>query len=104
MRKNEIASLRWEDVDGECIRLRAENAKNGTARLIPFEGELGELMERRKAARQVEANGTVILSALIFHCEGEPILGTFVSHGLRLAGRLASIGCSMICGEALCGI
>ena len=73
MRKNEIASLRWEDVDGECIRLRAENAKNGTARLIPFEGELGELMERRKAARQVEANGTVILSALIFHCEGEPI-------------------------------
>jgi integrase len=35
MRKGEIASLRWEDVDGGCIRLRAENAKNGSARLIP---------------------------------------------------------------------
>jgi len=28
MRKGEIASLAWEDVDGDCIRLRAENAKN----------------------------------------------------------------------------
>jgi integrase len=27
MRKSEIAFLRWEDVDGGCIRLRAENAK-----------------------------------------------------------------------------
>jgi integrase len=35
MRKGEIASLRWEDVDGGCIRLRAENAKNGSAPLIP---------------------------------------------------------------------
>ncbi len=73
MRKSEIASLRWEDVDGDCIRLRAENAKNGTARLIPFEGELGELIARRKAARHVKAHGTVILSTLIFHRDGEPV-------------------------------
>jgi integrase len=73
MRKSEIASLCWEDVDGDCIRLRAENAKNGTARLIPFEGELGELIARRKAARLVKAGETVILSALIFHRNGEPI-------------------------------
>lgn len=73
MRKNEIASLRWEDVDGESIRLRAENAKSGTSRLIPFEGELGELIERRKTARQINTKDTVILSALIFHRSGEPI-------------------------------
>ena len=74
MRKNEIASLRWEDVDGESIRLRAENAKSGTSRLIPFEGELAELMKRRKAARKVEIKDCpVTMSALIFHRKGEPI-------------------------------
>jgi integrase len=74
MRKNEIASLRWEDVDNGAIRLRAENAKSGTSRLIPFEGELAELMKRRKAARKVEIkNCPVTMSALIFHREGEPI-------------------------------
>jgi integrase len=60
-------------VDGDCIRLRAENAKNGTARLIPLEGELSELIARRKAARQIKVKGTVMLSALIFHRKGEPI-------------------------------
>ena len=73
MRKGEIASLRWKDVDGGCIRLRAENAKNGTARLIPLEGELAELIARRKPARQVKVNGTVMLSDLIFHRNGERI-------------------------------
>jgi integrase len=73
MRKGEIASLRWEDVDGGCIRLRAEDAKNGAARLIPIEGELAELMERRKAARQIKVKETVMIAALIFHRQGEPI-------------------------------
>jgi site-specific recombinase XerD len=52
---------------------RAENAKNGTARLIPFEGELGELIARRKAARKFKADEAVVISALIFHRNGEPI-------------------------------
>jgi integrase len=73
MRKSEIASLAWEDVDGDCIRLRAENAKNGTARLIPLEGELSELIARRKAARQVKVKDTVMLASLIFHRKGLPI-------------------------------
>jgi integrase len=73
MRKSEIASLRWEDVDGDCIRLRAENAKNGKSRALPLEGELAELIARRKVARQFKVHGTVVLSALIFHRKGEPI-------------------------------
>jgi len=73
MRKGEIASLRWEDVNGDVICLRAENAKNGTARVIPMEGELAALLARRKAARQVKVNETVMLSALIFHRQGESI-------------------------------
>ena len=73
MRKGEIASLRWEDVDGDCIRLRAEDAKNGTARLIPLEGELVDLIERRNTARPFKAKGVAMMSALIFHRAGEPI-------------------------------
>ncbi len=52
-RKGEIASLRWEDVDGDTIRLRAENSKNGQGRSVTVEGELAEIMERRKKARSV---------------------------------------------------
>src|SRR5271166_1659214 len=73
MRKGEIASLRWEDFDGDCIRLRAEDAKNGTARLIPLEGELVELIERRETARPFKTKGVATMSALIFHRVGEPI-------------------------------
>src|SRR5437667_5434560 len=72
MRKSEIASLAWEDVDGDVIRLRAENAKNGEARMIPLEGELAELIGRRRAARQVEIDGTVMISSLLFHRRGRP--------------------------------
>jgi integrase len=67
MRKGEIASLAWEDVDGDVIRLRAENAKNGEARMIPLEGELAELIERRRAARQVKVDGIAMICSLIFH-------------------------------------
>lgn len=73
MRKSEIASLAWEDVDGDVIRLRAENAKNGEARMIPLEGELAELIERCRVARQVEIDGMPMISSLIFHRDGRPV-------------------------------
>lgn len=73
MRKNEIASLRWQDVSGDELRLRAEDSKNGEPRIIPFEGELAELIERRKRARQYKVKDVVMISPLIFHRKGEPI-------------------------------
>lgn len=74
MRKGEIASLRWEDVEGDVIRLRAENAKNGKARSVAVVGELEELMERRRTARRVKKeNSPVMLSAMLFHRDGEPV-------------------------------
>jgi integrase len=89
MRKSEIASLGWQDVDGDVIRLRAENAKNGEARMIPLEGELAELIARRRDARQVEVDGTVMISSLIFHRAGAPI-GDFRKAWAR-AGKKAGI-------------
>lgn len=74
MRKGEVASLRWEDLDGDVIRLRAENAKNGEGRSVPVEGELAEVIEGRRAARQVKRDGgPVVLSAWIFHRDGERV-------------------------------
>jgi integrase len=41
--------------------------------MIPLEGELAELIARRRSVRQVEIDGTVMISSLIFHCAGKPI-------------------------------
>jgi integrase len=72
-RKNEITSLEWKDIEGDCIVLRAEKAKNGFARSVPLSDELAELIDRRKAAQPVERQGVLTLSSLIFHRNGEPV-------------------------------
>lgn len=72
-RKGEIASLRWSDVEGDVVRLRCENAKNGEARSVTLSGDLADLMDRRKAQRQVETETGVRLSAYVFHQKGEPV-------------------------------
>lgn len=69
-RKGEIASLTWQDVEDNVIRLRGENAKNGEARSVVIAGELSGLIERRKQARL--SNG--VLTALVFHRDGAPII------------------------------
>lgn len=76
MRKGEVISLRWSDVHGEQITLPAAHSKNQEARTIPLEGELAELIERRRTARCVRRGDTMLLSDYIFHRNGEPI-GSF---------------------------
>jgi len=73
-RKGEIASLRWEDVDGDVIRLRAEHSKNGESRTVTLDGPLADLMDRRKASRQVKTANTVNSAAFVFHHNGNPIV------------------------------
>lgn len=73
-RRGEIDSLRWEDVDADVIRLRPENSRNGEGRTVTVDGELADLIERRKAARQVKTANGVMLAALVFHHDGEPIV------------------------------
>jgi len=72
-RKGEIASLCWSDVEGDVVRLRGENAKNGEGRSVSLSGDLADLIERRKRDRQVRSKDEVILSAYVFHLSGEPI-------------------------------
>jgi integrase len=76
MRKGEIASLRWEDVDREvgAVRLKAENAKTGEARTLMLVGDLAELIDRRWNARLfTRITGTPFVSEYVFHRKGQPI-------------------------------
>jgi integrase len=76
-RHGEISSLSWADLDMEqcTMRLRHAESKNGEARIIPLEGELLDIFKRRWSARSGEGlNGETILSKLVFHRNGKPVL------------------------------
>jgi len=64
MRSGEIKSLEWSRTDSHTIRLRAVDAKTGKPRSVPIEGEIAEIIERRRALAQ---------GPWIFHLDGEPI-------------------------------
>jgi integrase len=65
-RAGEVRSLSWADLDGDTLKLRAENSKNRTARTVPLVGELAELIERRRAQMSPK-------TGLIFHHDGQRI-------------------------------
>lgn len=76
MRKSEIASLTWADLDckGRVIRLGAEASKNGHGRVVALEGELWAIIERRLAARPVTLPiGETMLAGQVFHLNGRPV-------------------------------
>jgi integrase len=65
-RAGEVKSLSWHDLDGDTLKVRAENSKNRTARTVPLVGELAELMERRRLKMSPK-------TSLIFHHDGQRI-------------------------------
>jgi integrase len=73
-RKGSIQSLRWQDVAEGVIYLRAENSKTRKPETVPLEGELLEIIERRRAAAVLPApNGQARFCAYVFHRNGSPI-------------------------------
>jgi len=66
-RKSETASLEWDMVDGDVLRIPGSIAKNGIARVLPLSTELAEIIQRRQALRRVEKNGVAQLCPFIFH-------------------------------------
>jgi integrase len=92
-RISEMKALEWRDVDlaGKVVRLRPEISKNKDGRLLPLQGELLEIIERAKQARQLSC-------PYVFHDNGQAIgdfrkvwkrackqagLGTIIVHDLR---------------------
>lgn len=70
-RLGELLSLTWEAVSKDEIRLGT--TKNGEPRSLPLGGELGDLVERLRKAREYVTKSGVGLSAYVFHRNGEPI-------------------------------
>ena len=70
-RKGAIASLRWADVDPDArvIRLRPEHDKSGRGQVLALEGELWQIVERRRGNRFVSSG----LMDLVFHRSGKPL-------------------------------
>lgn len=73
-RKGEILSLRWEAVDRKGREIRLRTSKSGHGRVLPLEGELWAVIERRwKARRFQRADGVRALSEFVFHNHGQAI-------------------------------
>ena len=80
MRKGEIESLRWDNLEKDgVLKLAAEDAKTGEARTVPCDqGELADIIERRKAARSFkDAAGGIMLAQFIFHRGDGKAIGEF---------------------------
>lgn len=70
MRRGEIASLTWGDIDEEanCVRLRGSESKNDESRIVPLRGEFAEVVNRRRERRVVKREGRPdVVSPWIFH-------------------------------------
>ena len=87
-RKGEIADLRWANVNRSAavIRLKPEQNKTRSTRVLALQGELAAIIERRWYARK---EGT-LLSEYVFHRLGRP-LGDFRMAWLN-ACRRAGLG------------
>lgn len=95
LRKGALASLRWSDVGQDVILLRAENSKNRKPQTIPLEGDLGSIVERRRAAALIPlAKGQMQLSEFVFHRAGRPI------GNIRKAWELGCVKSAL--GELVC--
>jgi integrase len=74
-RKGEAARLTWGMLQGRNLQIPAEITKNDEARVIPLGPQLAEIIERRQAARPVEAGGVTHMAEFIFHRDGLPVRG-----------------------------
>ena len=74
-RKGEILGLRWSAVDRSGGEIRLQTSKNGRGRVLPTDGEIADLIERRWKLREyVTPDGTSRLAEHVFHRQGRPIV------------------------------
>jgi integrase len=70
-RKGELSQLTFGMLDGDVLRIPGSICKNKKGRVLPLTEELKKILARRKAARQIERDGTVEVCDLIFHKDGQ---------------------------------
>jgi integrase len=74
-RKGETRLMTWGMLDGNALRIPRSITKNKKGRVLPLDTKLAAIIERRRrAARQIEEDGTARLAEYIFHRgDGQPI-------------------------------
>ena len=73
-RKGALQGLRWSDVTDDLMYLRAENSKTRKPESVPLEGELQEIIERRRAAAVWQSKDKQAhFSEYVFHDHGQPV-------------------------------
>lgn len=65
--------MRWEDIDGDLVRLPGPNAKNREARSIVAAGELRDVLARRREARSIKTADGAVIVPWVFHRHGAPV-------------------------------
>lgn len=72
--KKKEPGLTWDRVDRTAREVRLSTSKNRDGRVIPLEGILWQIIERRWAARQYELpTGETAISPLVFHRRGRRV-------------------------------
>lgn len=94
MRFGEIRQLRWEHEKENLIKLPGWLTKSRKARSIAIEGELVQLVERRRKARTVNTGRETSFATAIFHRNGR-LVGEFPK-SWRSACIAAGLG-TMVC-------
>jgi integrase len=73
-RKAEVFDLHWDQIDRSAREARLATSKNGLGRVVPLEGSLWEIVERRWHGREyLMVGGVSGLSELVFHRSGQPL-------------------------------
>lgn len=72
---SEVLTLEWRNVDwsGRCVRLDAENSKNGRARQLPFTADIEEVLREQLEIHETLKQTDKKVVALVFHRGGRPI-------------------------------
>jgi integrase len=66
--------MKWSQIDRAAGEVRLWDTKNGEPRVLPLEGELAEIFERRWKAREwKDADNMTRISPLVFHFEGREV-------------------------------
>ena len=73
-RKEEIRTLRWENVDRAAKEVRLFDSKNGEGRVLPLDESTWTLFEALWSRRQFTTPAGPALSEFVFHCgNGRPV-------------------------------
>lgn len=96
-RKDEIRTLRWENVDRDAKEVRLFDSKNGEGRAVALDDDAWSIFERQWAKRQFETRSGTALSEYVFHIKGRPLNESVFTRtwararrkaGAAVAGRL----------------